>query len=166
MPLPNCCRPLQIVHNICLLRADSGDFHPGLQALADQGIGGIVTNVPFANYLTDESAWNSLRACLSACRDLGLRVWIYDEKGYPSGAAGGRVLANHPDLEAVALYSDAAKDCLYADRSYEGTHNCRNFHAWRRTINLLEPEAVAEFIRVTHAQYAERLGPEFDLVEA
>src|SRR5690606_34218700 len=31
------------------------------------------------------------------CADRGLPVWLYDEDPYPSGAAGGRIMAEHPE---------------------------------------------------------------------
>ena len=31
-------------------------------------------------------------------------MWIYDEDGFPSGAAGGQVLADYPEGEALGLY--------------------------------------------------------------
>ncbi len=67
------------------------------------GVGGIVTNVAFADYLRSAAQWNLLREGVSRARARGLAVWIYDEDGYPSGAAGGLVLEGHPELEALGL---------------------------------------------------------------
>jgi hypothetical protein len=157
---------MQIIHDFELLGRNTGDARDGLRALQAQGIGGIVTNMPFENYMQDPAVWGRLREFLGACRSMGLRVWLYDEKGYPSGYAGGQVLARRPDLEARALYCDAAEGRFTEDRSYEGTHNCNNYYAKARTPNLLEPEAIAEFIRVTHDRYAAELGPDLAVVEA
>jgi hypothetical protein len=157
---------MQIIHDIELLRRRTGDVRRGLAALQAQGIGGIVTNVPFTGYLTDPTAWPRLREVLGACRDMGLRVWIYDEKGYPSGYAGGHVLAGHPQFEAQALFYDADAQRCTSGGSYEGTHNCRNYFAQARTANLLDEDAIARFIEVTHERYAAELGPDFAMVEA
>ena len=159
-------RPMQIIHDCGMLSRHTGDMRDGLRALQAQGIGGIVTNVPFENYMQDPAEWRRLRECLRACRELGMRVWLYDEKGYPSGYAGGQVLAGRPELEARALYYGASTGRLTEDRSYEGTHSCNNYYMRARTANLLEPEAADEFIRVTHERYAAELGDDVGIVEA
>lgn len=75
-----------------------------LSKLKDLGIGGIVVNYGYADdYLEGEAGWQRFLACLGVAVDLGLRIWIYDEKGYPSGTAGGKVLDGHPELEAVGM---------------------------------------------------------------
>ena len=74
-----------------------------LRRLADLGVGGIVTNVGFEDYLVSPRQWEILRRGLRAAVDLGLRVWLYDEKGYPSGAAGGIVTRANPELVALGL---------------------------------------------------------------
>ena len=82
-------RPLQIVHGIPAARASV----EGMQYYRDRGLGGIVCNVAFDQYLQSEANWKTLEQGIAACRQLGLVVWLYDEEGYPSGAAGGLVLA-------------------------------------------------------------------------
>jgi hypothetical protein len=74
-----------------------------LRKLARLGTGGIVTNVGFQDYLTSPRQWAILRAGLKKAVDLGLRIWIYDEKGYPSGAAGGIVTRANPELTSLGL---------------------------------------------------------------
>ncbi|MDG0808589.1 hypothetical protein [Cohnella rhizosphaerae] len=76
-----------------------------LDRLASLGIGGIVTNVPWDDrYLQDERVFRELDAHLEAARDRGLGIWLYDEKGYPSGSADGLTLSGHPELQARGLY--------------------------------------------------------------
>ena len=68
------------------------------------GIGGVVVNYDYSDdYLEGEAGWHCFLTGLRAAADLGLRIWIFDEKGYPSGTAGGKVLEGHPELEAVGL---------------------------------------------------------------
>ncbi|MGZ5496816.1 MAG: glycosyl hydrolase, partial [Candidatus Aminicenantales bacterium] len=53
-------------------------------------------------YLTDE--WFSLCAyAVEVGKDLGLKIWIYDENSYPSGFAGGHVPAAMPDAARSGL---------------------------------------------------------------
>lgn len=75
-----------------------------LQTIRQQGYEGVVTNLSHAEgYLNNQDNWRLLERILQSCRRLGLRVWIYDEKGYPSGAAGVQTLTDDPSLEAKAL---------------------------------------------------------------
>lgn len=92
-------RPYQIVH-------DWGpDPRDKLDRLASLGIGGIVTNVSWDDrYLQDEQAFHELDQQIEAARRLGLGVWLYDEKGYPSGSTDGLTLSGHPELQARGLY--------------------------------------------------------------
>ncbi|MGQ9576808.1 MAG: hypothetical protein ACUVUC_16015 [Thermoguttaceae bacterium] len=168
-------RPLQIVHAVDpqgrILEAIRRNG-PGQQALAiaaasmkeylDHGLGGIVCNVAFHDYLQSEENWKTLAAAVEACRRLGMVVWLYDEEGYPSGAAGGLVLKENPQFEAQALALDPARpDPFLLRPSYEHTHASNNYHAARRYINLLDDRAVRSFIAKTHEAYFQRLGPYF-----
>ena len=55
-------------------------------------------------YLTEERHWEQLAKLLEEGKQRGMSVWIYDEDGFPSGPAGGRALAGHPEGEARGLY--------------------------------------------------------------
>ncbi len=96
---PRAFRPKPIIHEWdkeTLLQMD---------ALADYGFGGAVTNPSHAHM------YEGYR---DACRDFGviaqelkkrdLGYWIYDESGYPSGYAGGETLKGHPEMEAKGFY--------------------------------------------------------------
>jgi hypothetical protein len=75
-----------------------------LENLRAQGFGGVVTNVAWGDdYLRNPLAWDQLRRVTARARGLGMALWLYDEKGYPSGTAGGQVLDGHPEWEAEGL---------------------------------------------------------------
>lgn len=75
-----------------------------LKMIQGLGYAGIVTNVSAKNnYLQDEEEWEVLRFVLEQCGRMDLRVWLYDEKGYPSGGAGGQTVAEDRSYEARAL---------------------------------------------------------------
>lgn len=168
--LPVSCRPLQMVHGLDQWPSTTPDGLRGrLRALKAAGLGGIVVSVSTKNYLRDPAAWALLRQGVRLARREGLRVWIYDEAGYPSGAAGGRVFDHAPDVQAQGLIRTVGPDrrVRYAvTRLYEGTHATENFYEKRPYINLLDPRAVREFIAVTHRRYAEVLRPIARHVEA
>lgn len=92
-------RPYQIVHEW------GADPREKLERLASLGIGGIVTNVSWNDrYLQDERAFRELDIQIEAARGMGFGIWLYDEKGYPSGSADGLTLSGHPELQARGLY--------------------------------------------------------------
>lgn len=107
---PAATRILKIVHS---LPDDPEQQSMLLLGLASQGFGGIVTNVSFTNYLEDESRWEAFATGVAKAKAAGMTLWLYDEKGYPSGTAGGITLRDHPEWEARGL--------LIADETTSGT---------------------------------------------
>ena len=71
--------------------------------LQGQGFGGVVCNDSFDHYLEGEPQWQAFIRAVHAARKAGLAMWLYDERGYPSGNAGGLVLRDHPEWEAHGL---------------------------------------------------------------
>jgi hypothetical protein len=85
-----------------------------LDWLAERHAGGVVLDVgafgskgpePWtdATYMDDPAAFHRLRDMMARLKAEGLTVWIYDELGYPSGSAGGRVLAGDPEYAVQAV---------------------------------------------------------------
>lgn len=168
-------RPLQIAHGIgsrsalpeglqqMLREKGPAAIAAGaLQHYRDRGLGGVVANVAFDKYLRSEENWKILAGVVEAFKKLGMVVWIYDEHGYPSGSAGGLVLAENRQLEATELAFDASRSDPFLLRpAYEFTHASNNYAAARRYINLLDDRATRAFLAVTHDAYWKRLGPYF-----
>jgi hypothetical protein len=156
-------RPLQIVHGSCV-----EEPREKLAKLKDMGLGGVVANVPSEGYLESEEHWRGFGEMLAVCKQLGLRVWIYDEEGYPSGSAGGLVLRDHPDYEALALaFDETQPDPLAVRRAYEHTPAAQNYHLKRRMPNLIDDRAMDSFIEKTYDAYYRRFRSDFGgLIEA
>ena len=53
-------------------------------------------------YLTKEF-WEIIDYAIRKCVELGIKPWIYDEGGWPSGAAGRRTEMQYPDAPALKL---------------------------------------------------------------
>jgi len=82
----------------------SSGFQQGtVDELLDYGFGGVQTHVSYNNYLQDESKWNVLVSDVNLALQNDMEAWIHDERGYPSGAAGGLVVEDHPELENRGL---------------------------------------------------------------
>ena len=62
-------------------------------------------NEPWNNptYLDDARQFERLRKTIDQLRSQDRCVWLYDELGYPSGSAGGRVLAGHPEFQVEVV---------------------------------------------------------------
>ena len=100
--------PLKITHELVWDPSMDDDtlrafLKKRLQSLADKGFGGVVTNVSGRNYARDPEEWRKMVIAIDTACEMGLRVWLYDEKGYPSGGAGGLTVDANPDYEAVGL---------------------------------------------------------------
>ena len=100
--------PLKIIHNFPYAATATLDEKKSvvtnyLLDLQTRGFGGIVNNVSTRNYTRDPEEWEVFAFVADECERLQMRLWIYDEDGYPSGAAGGLTIAENPDFEATAV---------------------------------------------------------------
>ncbi len=97
---PNKNRIFKIVHS---LPDNDANQNALFEKLKKQGFGGIVCNLSFDKYLESEEKWNSFIKGVNKAKQMGFSMWLYDERGYPSGNAGGLVLKDHPEWEALGL---------------------------------------------------------------
>ncbi|MBE0655180.1 MAG: hypothetical protein IH594_15370 [Bacteroidales bacterium] len=95
-------------HNIHNFPLDPEGQDSLINKYLETGYGGFAMNVPFNHYLTDEGMKATLEFCEKA-KAKGMELWLYDEKGYPSGNAGDLVIKANPDWEGMGLY---CKDTL------------------------------------------------------
>lgn len=107
-PPPN-TRILKIIHG---WPDDPKAQDARMAQLKAQGFGGVVCNVAFDGYLENETKWQSFLRAVRRSKEEGFALWLYDEKGYPSGTAGGIVLRDHPEW--------AVRGLLIADAEAEG----------------------------------------------
>lgn len=67
------------------------------------GYGGFATNVDFNDYLTEEGM-KSFKSFCDKAKQQGMSLWLYDERGYPSGNAGDLVINTNPEWEGQGLF--------------------------------------------------------------
>lgn len=111
-----------------------------------------------------------LRFSCGEAKKLGLKIWLYDEDGYPSGNAGMKVQAGRRDLEQQYLsFSYAAAD---PDRPAFAAFDAETFapvdekavpagtpllifqHEYLdRHVDVFHPESARRFIQFTHEKY-------------
>ena len=124
-------------------------------------------------YMSEE--WmQCVDACVEAAKEKGMQAWIYDENGWPSGFAGGKLLEKEEnrdahithtigayDASAWLTYSVAGDELKRITEQTDG--ECLNLylHISPSTADILNGEVVDQFIKETHEKYKERYGEAF-----
>lgn len=117
--------------------------------------------------------------CIEACAEHGLETgmasWIYDENGWPSGFAGGKLLEREENRDCYVVHKIGAYDaeatvCYLMDgerlwRATRGKAGKDYLNVYIRraasTADILNPEVVDQFLDMTHERYKERFGEQF-----
>lgn len=115
-----------------------------------------------------EKWFECINACAKRAQELGMEAYAYDENGWPSGFAGGKLLEdleNHDryltysfgkyDTKAMVSYEISSQALKMAK---EGDTNCLNVyeHYSTSTADILNPDVVDKFIDLTHEEYKKR----------
>lgn len=104
-------------------------------------------------YLSDDF-FAVIAEMVDECEKLGMHYYLYDEGGWPSGGACGKVIANRPELHERYLALDE-------------NGKVREFRVESQTDvqsplpDLLQKESTQEFLRLTHARYKDFVGKHF-----
>ncbi len=157
-------RPLQIVLGLDLTNPETSRYYK-----EDCGLGGLVVSVGGEGYIRRQENWDRFVTGAKNAHEAGLRLWIYDENGYPSLEADGIVLEDHPEWVSLELVWDKenVENPFTVRECYEFTHSCNNFAAARKYPNPLNSRSTEYFLEVTHARYKKEMGEElYNQVEA
>ncbi|MBR7120989.1 MAG: hypothetical protein IKC94_01975 [Lentisphaeria bacterium] len=141
-------------------------------------------------FLGDEW-FDCVRKCISEAEKLGMTAHFYDEDRWPSGSAGGKVTQHKKyRIQALAMSSSLLPDDPDTEylRSFAVEYSAGVPAVWRPCgmndpgdklhfycctakpeswynhgtyVNTLDPEAVAEFIRIAYEPYAEKFQDKF-----
>ena len=161
---------------------DQARLQQQLAAFRDAGLHGVVFhprfypgNPPYMSpkYLAEVSA------CILHAKKLGLRFWLYDENGWPSGTGDGQVLAKYPDSGAWRLdLTPEATPASLGSFTTAGLNHLvpgadetpKTWHLTPKKINYvdsLNPDVLGHFLELIHERYRTGLDPEaFAYVEA
>lgn len=103
-----------------------------------------------------EAWFTTIQNVLDGLSALGMGVWLNDDFHFPSGNANGAVTAiNDYCLKAVAVCGENKGKRYFVTEETEPS---------RRFADVLNPDAVALFIRESHEQYWNRFEPYFGTV--
>ena len=134
------------------------------------------------DYLTPEY-FDRVRLAVDEAARLGMNWWLYDEGGWPSGQALGKVVEEHPELgvqrmarervEAAESY-EVPKDAFALITAGESPRTYAPGEIWKPAgagekawlyrvkqegrPNLLNPDATKRFIELTHEGYRRAMG--------
>ncbi len=103
------------------------------------------------------------RHACARCREWGMRIWIYDEFNWPSGCCAGRVLETARFRQRTIRIDPASGSWKISEnRRFQLTAYGALWASGRRGYpDLLNPDAVDAYIRLTHEQYKRSLGEYF-----
>lgn len=148
-----------------------------IEQIKEAGCGGFIMHARTGlrtEYLSDE--WFSLvEACLDKAAELKMNAWIYDENGWPSGFVGGKLLekeefrAPYLEMEEKGAFDDAAyavfdasgKRLSRGEKAEGGKYRCVYVRRSPANTDILNPDVVAKFIRLTHEEYYRRFKDRF-----
>ncbi len=148
-----------------------------IEQMKAQEIGGYFMHA--RNGLKTEYLSKEWMDCVKACADcgerLGMDTWGYDENGFPSGFAGGKLLSDEQNRDRILKAKTGAfdegayvsylinGDCL--ERVESGTKDGEYLNIYieicKGTVDILNPEVTQKFIDLTHEKYKEHFGEDF-----
>lgn len=160
-------------------KLDEDELRRQIVEMYSAGIGGFIMHAR-AGLETEymgEKWFSCVGACLQKAKELGMRAWLYDENGYPSGFAGGKLLnkeeylAQYLEYEIKSSFDESAfASFVYTDGKYKRIYNELNgieeYHCiYLRTsltmTDILNPNVVDAFIKETHEKYYQRFSKSF-----
>lgn len=132
----------------------------------------------------EEEWWKMIGVCITEAEKLGFTPWLYDEYAWPSGSAGStfeygyqkpsRILAAGEQNMAKGLYAkkfseetcweqfaEDPEDQLYRVIKKDGMYYVFYRHVFEKAVDYLNPETIADFIKLTHEEYKKRYGEKF-----
>ncbi len=128
-------------------------------------------------YLSD--AWfDAVNICIDEAAKLGMEAWSYDENGWPSGFAGGKVLGNEenwasyltyekasefPTDEALAVYILDNNEAVRVHSLVDGYNEYHIISVKKDSsyIDILNYDVTTEFIKETHEVYKKKINPKY-----
>jgi len=119
------------------------DFRPGL-----------FTSEMTPDYLSD-AYLKTFAGAVRKAGERGLHMWLYDEGGWPSGGACGKVAASDPEgrFRLRSIRRDETGKIVVTKKPYGAGRDSY--------VSVVEPGATEKFIELTHAAYYRTMPEEF-----
>lgn len=149
-----------------------------IQWMKENGFGGFFMHARSGldtEYLGEE--WfDCIRECCKKAEKSGMQAWAYDENGWPSGFADGKLLEDEQNRDRYLAYTIGT----YDEKALVSYEFCENKlkrvlgspkkqgkflnvyeHIAVSTADVLNKEVVDQFIKLTHQRYKKELGEDF-----
>lgn len=160
-------------------KLERGEIERQISEMKNFGLGGFIFHARAGletPYLSDE--WfDMVKVALEKAKEIGLKVWLYDEYGWPSGFVGGKLLKDEKnragflryrvkatfDRSAFAVFVKNGDNYERVERPVEGINE---YHTIYRLLSdaycdILNPRVTELFIKETHEKYYERFKNSF-----
>ena len=137
--------------------------------MSSKGVGGFFMHARggLSTEYLGEKWFSCIEACEKRAQELNMEAYAYDENGWPSGFVGGKLLEeleNHDRYLTYTIGEYDPKALVSYDMSNEklvrvnSGENCLNvfMHYATSTADILNPEVVDKFIKLTHEEYKKR----------
>jgi len=158
-------------------KLDPEELKRQIRWMHESGIGGFFMHARSGletGYLSEE--WlHCIEECCKEAEALGMNSWAYDENGWPSGFAGGTLLAEEENRDMYIEHTEGSYDpgadvsyCMDGDalvrvESGDSGKLFMNLYLKRAasTADILNAGVVRKFIDATHEKYKAHFGEDF-----
>jgi len=164
---------------------DEEKIRKQLTDYVEKGVNGFVLHprigVPKEVPYLSEEYFKAMRFIVKTAKELSMKVVLYDEGMYPSGSAHGAVVAENPDYASKGIClvdaDEVTEEGSIIERFPDGKvlwytytkGTIRGIHFGEddgepgapASADILNPDAVDAFIRLTHDKYYEELKEHF-----
>lgn len=111
------------------------------------GLNGVIfhpRNYPGKPEYLGEEYMRILSDIILYAKSIGMEFWLYDENGFPSGTASGKVLLENPDAKCMWMEYSDGKAVLHE----------------KNAVSTLNEKVCKDFVRITFEGYKRGLSPE------
>lgn len=164
-------------------KLEENELRRQIRNMHDLGINGFFMHARGGletEYLSEEW-YKCTEVCIDEAKKLGMQAWAYDENGWPSGFAGGKLLTD-PDNYSVyldhvfsaefpentdgiyAIYAlNGSKKPIKTNKAIEGAE--KYLIVYKKSdasyVDTMRADITEKFIEETHVQYQKRFGEDF-----
>lgn len=145
---------------------DPEELERQIEWMSDNGIGGFFMHARggLTTAYLGEKWFKCVEACLKKAKELNMEAYAYDENGWPSGFAGGKLLEDkdNRDMYLTTRYGEYDKNAVASfevgdkqiRRVYSGDNVLNVYlNVSTSTADICNYEVVRKFIDITHEQY-------------
>ncbi len=163
-------------------KLEEGELRRQIRRMKELGMNGFFMHARGGletEYLSDD--WfHCVNVCVDEAKKLGMEAWSYDENGWPSGFAGGKLLDDKKNFalgmltEIVAEFPEDEDTIAAYTKNEDGSYNwvtapvdgCSEYLRIYRQydnsyVDVLDGEITKEFLRLTHDEYKKACGEDF-----